>query len=80
MGETCEEYDARRSKTMKADAKSEKVVAKTTKVCPNKECGRRINKNGGCNHMWCMYFLFFDFLEEVEMGWWSREKEVKRGC
>jgi hypothetical protein len=35
--------------------KSEKVVKKIAKRCPG--CQRYINKNGGCNHMSCVYYL-----------------------
>lgn len=28
-------------------------VAANTKTCPGKNCGKRVEKNGGCNHMSC---------------------------
>ena len=55
IDETCEQYDARVRPGIK---KSEKAVVKISKICPSKGCRRRIDKDGGCNHMTCM----FDFL------------------
>ncbi|CAG8972657.1 hypothetical protein HYALB_00011396 [Hymenoscyphus albidus] len=53
VGETCEEYDAKRGNT-KAEKKSEAKIGKSTKPCPNKECGRLITKAGGCNGIVCI--------------------------
>jgi hypothetical protein len=57
--ETCEEYEYRtsgqkeRDERRKEDEASEEAVGKLTKRCPGSECGRPIEKNGGCNHMSC---------------------------
>lgn len=54
--ETCEAYDRRiAAGREKQELKSEKKVKKIAKMCPG--CQRYINKNGGCNHMSCEYFL-----------------------
>lgn len=55
-GETCAQYDerlatAKRSRT--EDTASEDMVARSSKPCPGPDCGRRIEKNGGCDHMTC---------------------------
>jgi hypothetical protein len=36
-----------------AEAESVKYVQENYKACPNKNCGYRIEKNGGCDHMTC---------------------------
>lgn len=34
---------------------SDTLVLEKTKACPNVECGVRIEKNGGCDHMVCFH-------------------------
>jgi hypothetical protein len=36
-----------------AEAKSAKYIEANSKACPNKNCGYRIQKTGGCDHMTC---------------------------
>jgi hypothetical protein len=58
--ETCDDYDDRTdpegSKKAK-EKKSQALIQKLTKKCPNEECGWRIEKNQGCNHMTCKLFV-----------------------
>lgn len=56
-GETCEEYDYRKSGKKERDQKiqeeaSIKAIDKLTKKCPG-GCGWPIQKNNGCDHMTC---------------------------
>lgn len=42
------------------EAASNEAVEALSKVCPNKVCGARIEKNGGCDHMTVStYFSMF---------------------
>jgi len=51
-GRNCEEYDVMLLDTSSsAEKKSEKIIKKIAKRCP--QCERFINKNGGCGHMTC---------------------------
>jgi hypothetical protein len=52
-GETCAEYDYRKSGAKKRDEEkaSEKKIKETTKKCP--KCKSPIEKSYGCNHMTC---------------------------
>ena len=57
-GETCEEYDYRKSHKKDLDQQmqaSVKAISQLTKKCPrnNGKCGWNI-ENGGCDHMTCM--------------------------
>ncbi|ORY19712.1 hypothetical protein BCR34DRAFT_471454 [Clohesyomyces aquaticus] len=57
-GETCEEYDYRRSGKKERDQKlqeeaSVKAIGELTKRCPGKRCNWPIEKNEGCDHMTC---------------------------
>ena len=54
-GETCREYDYRKSgrKKRDEDEKTRRTIARTTKKCPGKRCGTNIEKNSGCDHMTC---------------------------
>ncbi|GAB1744327.1 hypothetical protein NU219Hw_g1473t1 [Hortaea werneckii] len=55
MGETCEQYEYRSSgaKARADEAKTEATLKTMSKLCPNKNCGWRIEKTGGCEHMTC---------------------------
>ncbi|KAI7221474.1 hypothetical protein KC333_g1702 [Hortaea werneckii] len=55
MGETCEQYEYRSSgaKARADEAKTEATLKTMSKLCPNKQCGWRIEKTGGCEHMTC---------------------------
>ncbi|EKD12230.1 ring finger protein [Drepanopeziza brunnea f. sp. 'multigermtubi' MB_m1] len=57
-GQTCAGYEYEREKRMAQEAASDRVIAETTKVCGNPECGARIEKNGGCDHMTCKVCLY----------------------
>jgi hypothetical protein len=56
QGQTCAEYDFLRQERMQQEAASEKLIAQTTKKCPNPNCGHGIEKEGGCDHMTCKLF------------------------
>lgn len=54
-GVTCTEYDASivsRQREME-EAASKKKIKETSRQCPGKNCGWRIEKNDGCDHMTC---------------------------
>lgn len=51
-GATCDEYD-RRSRQHDEEEQTREVIERTTKKCPG--CEADIEKNGGCNHMTCMF-------------------------
>ncbi|KAK5767568.1 hypothetical protein LTS12_002410 [Elasticomyces elasticus] len=54
-GETCAEYQERRKfQTETEDKASEKFIKKQCKQCPNAECKKPIEKNGGCDSV---YFI-----------------------
>lgn len=59
--ETCEEYEYRtsgqkdRDERKREDEASEKAVQNLAKKCPKEGCGSPIQKNGGCNHITCMF-------------------------
>ncbi|CEL59290.1 hypothetical protein RSOLAG1IB_03223 [Rhizoctonia solani AG-1 IB] len=64
-GSTCAEFSARtnakahrlmlRRRRRREEYDSEEYIQNNTKKCPNQSCGRRIQKNGGCNHMVCRF-------------------------
>jgi E3 ubiquitin-protein ligase RNF14 len=55
-GLTCEEYDYRKLLDQQMQA-SVNAISQLTKKCPGKDgqCGCNIEKNGGCDHMTCMF-------------------------
>jgi hypothetical protein len=61
-GETCREYDYRKSREKERDQQiqekaSVKAISLLTKKCPGKggKCGWNIEKNGGCDHITCLF-------------------------
>jgi hypothetical protein len=52
-GQTCADYDAEQKERTEQEGACEKLIAETTKKCPNPECGHGIEKIGGCDHMTC---------------------------
>ena len=67
-GETCKEFDYRKSHANERHQKrqekaSNKAISRLTKKCPGRagNCGWNIEKNGGCDHMTCL-FPFLDYV------------------
>lgn len=54
-GLSCAEYDTREAKKTREDAKTQRYLAKKTKICPNIKCGLNLDKYTGCDHVKCMY-------------------------
>ncbi|KAF2671204.1 hypothetical protein BT63DRAFT_438699 [Microthyrium microscopicum] len=54
-GESCEEYTyrTRPKHQRKEDRASEKLVGRIAKICPGPNCGVKIQKTAGCDHMTC---------------------------
>jgi len=52
-GQTCADYDVEQKERTEQEGACEKLIAETTKKCPNPECGHGIEKIGGCDHMTC---------------------------
>ncbi|KAF2132131.1 hypothetical protein P153DRAFT_284705 [Dothidotthia symphoricarpi CBS 119687] len=57
-GETCEEYEYRRSGKKEQDQRAQEEaslqeISKSTKKCPGAGCVYNIEKNDGCDHMTC---------------------------
>lgn len=50
--QTCTEYESAKDSN-KNEKASLKYLKEATKACPNKNCGIRIQRVGGCNHMTC---------------------------
>lgn len=51
-GKTCTEYDyAASPERQKEEQATQKMLELTSKSCPNSNCGYRITKNGGCDHI-----------------------------
>ncbi|KAF8603507.1 hypothetical protein BDV93DRAFT_164050 [Ceratobasidium sp. AG-I] len=51
---TCDEFDQKLKQQEEAERKAtDKYLATHTKTCPNEKCGRKIERNGGCDHMLC---------------------------
>jgi hypothetical protein len=56
MGETCEEYDRRKSHRHQGENDASiKKIKKMAKRCPGEDCGVWIEKNNGCDHMTCKF-------------------------
>jgi hypothetical protein len=54
--ETCVQYDERKAAEQRhtdEEAASQATVAQISKLCPGGDCGYRIEKNDGCDHMTC---------------------------
>ncbi|KAL5637159.1 hypothetical protein ACGC1H_000967 [Rhizoctonia solani] len=52
-GLTCAQYSAQNAHRERENAASEAYITQHAKQCPNSSCGRRIEKNDGCDHMTC---------------------------
>jgi len=58
-GQSCTEYDEdpdwqqRKACQQREDGASERAVNRTSKPCPGRNCGRKIHKTDGCDHMPC---------------------------
>ncbi|KDN48016.1 hypothetical protein RSAG8_03032, partial [Rhizoctonia solani AG-8 WAC10335] len=63
-GFTCKQFDSnarlnakgqrlKKERARTETRKSEKYIRGNAKKCPNRSCGRQIQKNGGCDHMTC---------------------------
>ncbi|PGH00498.1 hypothetical protein AJ79_08189 [Helicocarpus griseus UAMH5409] len=50
---TCSQYDDKHPNAQSARS-SEERIKRMTKKCPNRQCGWRIQKNGGCPNMYCI--------------------------
>ncbi|KAG4025949.1 hypothetical protein MFRU_047g00130 [Monilinia fructicola] len=55
---TCAEFDNLNQGRVQQEAASEAWLAENTKLCPNPECGMRIQTKSGCDHLTCDYCLF----------------------
>jgi hypothetical protein len=57
-GQTCAEYDSELNLDTERQEQEEaslRLVAEVSKTCPNIDCGRAIQKDGGCDHMTCKF-------------------------
>jgi hypothetical protein len=53
---TCAEYDEQQQRVKcSQDEASEQLLAETTKVCPNSNCGIHVEKIAGCDHITCKH-------------------------
>ncbi|KAF2483140.1 hypothetical protein BDY17DRAFT_142033 [Neohortaea acidophila] len=71
--ETCEGYQARMQLQPKEEDKSTAALKKYAKLCPG--CGRKFQKNGGCDHIRCTmcrhefcYLCFADYKDIFGKG------------
>ncbi|ESZ91602.1 hypothetical protein SBOR_8001 [Sclerotinia borealis F-4128] len=55
---TCAEFDILNQARVQQEAASEAWISEHTKLCPNPECGMRIQKKSGCDHLTCDYCLY----------------------
>lgn len=54
--ETCAQYQKRKKRETEAEEKAtQKFIDKGCKQCPNEGCGKNIEKNGGCDQVYCKY-------------------------
>jgi hypothetical protein len=56
VGETCRAYQLRIKDRIEEEDKAMRAIERATKACPN--CHVRIQKNGGCPHMYCKWTLY----------------------
>ena len=54
-GESCEAYQENMSVRHTEERASEEAVKKLSKLCPNAKCNKKIEKDGGCDHMTCEF-------------------------
>src|SRR5579871_371355 len=53
-GETCQEYEHRKSeRKIRDEEQTRRTIERTTKKCPGNGCSWNIEKNRGCDHMTC---------------------------
>ncbi|CAE6464890.1 unnamed protein product [Rhizoctonia solani] len=52
-GLTCSQYATQHANRERENRASEAYISLHAKQCPNSRCGRRIEKNDGCDHMTC---------------------------
>ncbi|KAK5123829.1 hypothetical protein LTR85_002465 [Meristemomyces frigidus] len=54
-GETCAQYQKRRARQTTAEEQATaKTIEAKCKKCPNAACGKNIEKNGGCDAVYCV--------------------------
>jgi IBR domain, a half RING-finger domain len=58
------------TKLQSQEKKTKQTLKLKTKICPNDECGVRLWRHGGCDHMTCMYpqSCYFSFLRPRSSG------------
>ncbi|KAK5720764.1 hypothetical protein LTR15_006725 [Elasticomyces elasticus] len=79
--ETCEVYQERiaqenqgrenREQRVRDEEASVETLGRTTKICPNPECRRKLEKSGGCDHFTCKIcrheFCWLCFASQTEI-------------